>query len=85
MAAVSADGSTVWDPSYYSDQSQKTRIFGARRADVAGLGAWESPGLALPKSVESGSRNLSLNKASDGCRIKGGIDRLREPEPMRAR
>jgi hypothetical protein len=41
----------------------KIRIFGARRADVTGLGAPEPrvEGLALPKSVASG--NLHLNKA----------------------
>jgi hypothetical protein len=41
----------------------KIHIFGARRANVTGLGAREprAEELALPKSVERG--NLSLNKA----------------------
>jgi hypothetical protein len=41
----------------------KIHIFGARRANVTGLGAREprAEELALPKSVESG--NLGLNKA----------------------
>src|SRR5947208_1919534 len=44
----------------------KIDIFGARRADVTGLGAREPSveGSALPKSVESG--NLSLNKVGIG-------------------
>jgi len=41
----------------------KNHFFGARRANVAGLGALapRAEELALPKSVESG--NLDLNKA----------------------
>ena len=43
----------------------KINIFGARRANVTGLGAREPPAeeLALPKSVESG--NLGLNKENE--------------------
>jgi hypothetical protein len=43
--------------------ANKTRISGARRANVTGLGAREAhvDELALPKSVER--RNISLNKA----------------------
>jgi hypothetical protein len=43
--------------------TNKTRISGARRANVTGLGAREAhvDELALPKSVER--RNISLNKA----------------------
>jgi hypothetical protein len=41
----------------------KIHIFGARRADVTGVGAWEPhvEDLALPKSLKSG--NFTLAKA----------------------
>jgi hypothetical protein len=45
------------------EYDNKIHIFGARRANVPGLGAREprAEELALPKSVESG--NLGFNKA----------------------